>query len=99
VPVPGVDGATAVYRTTFTVEAAVGDTVPIHALTHVSLVGRSGNGVVMRGDEDREAMWRYAANCRGAATTRETGSLSLVYGVDHDTVRVVEKRSISSSRP
>jgi hypothetical protein len=68
-------------------------------LTQVIMVGRSGDGIVMRGDEHRDAIWRYAANCRGPATASETGTLRLIYETDHDTVSVVEKRSISSARP
>jgi hypothetical protein len=99
VPVPGVEGAIAVYRSRFTVDGVAGDTVLLHVLTQVIMIGRSGDSIVMRGDESRDAMWRYAANCRGPATTSETGALSLIYEADHDTVSVVEKRSISSRRP
>ena len=103
VPVPGVEAATSIYRTLFSVDSSVADTVIVHTRTDVSTIGLAGKAQVMRGSEHRETRWRYADRCRGAATAQESGRLTLIYvggsGAAPDTVTVEERRKVVRTGP
>lgn len=99
VPVPGVDGAIATYRTSFVIDSIRTDTVAIHAVSDVTIIGASGRDTLLKGSEHRDEHWLFAELCRGPASSIGATRLTLVYfGTRNDlndTVTVSEQRSVA----